>query len=243
MPKIGMIGGTGPESTVDYYQRIIALYQQMTGTEEYPEIIISSVNMTHVLDLVDQRDWKALTDLLSREVNGIYQAGASMGFLSANTPHVVFDRLQALSPIPLISIVASARSEAEKLGLKKIGLMGTLFTMQSHFYQKEFDKIGASLVVPNAQEQKMIQEKLMTEIEKGVFLDQTRQALLNIVKRMIEENSIEGVILGCTELPLILTKDEFGIPFLNTTKIHVQDIVRSYLKSTWTETEWNHAQL
>lgn len=229
-----MIGGTGPESTVDYYQRLIKLYQLKTNDGSYPEIIISSIDMTAMLKLVANKNWDALIDLLSNEVNSLYKAGATIGFLSANTPHIVFDQVQKLSAIPLISIVQSTRKCAESLKLKKIGLMGTLFTMQSNFYQREFDKSNIALVIPNQKEQQFIQEKLMMEIEKGIFLDSTRKDLLNIVERMIAENSIQGLILGCTELPLILKKDEFGIPFLNTTKIHVESIIEKYLHNKQT---------
>jgi aspartate racemase len=137
----------------------------------------------------------------------------------------VFNKLEGLSPIPLISIVEETSKEAEEMGLQKVGLLGTSFTMQASFYQEVFAKNNIDIVVPREQEQEYIQHKLMTEIELGEFLELTRKGLLKIVKRMIEEDSIEGLVLGCTELPLILTKDEFGIPFLNTTKIHVESAI------------------
>ena len=231
MAKLGMIGGTGPESTVDYYKRLIALYREKTGDDSYPEIVISSINMTQMLALVAEKDWDALIEMISREVECLSKAGASIGFLSANTPHIVFEQVQANSPIPLVSIVEATRAYAEGLGLQKVGLMGTLFTMQSSFYEQEFQKSEIEIAVPLPAEQQYIQQKLMTEIELGVFLDSTRSELLKIAQRMIAEDSIQGLILGCTELPLILTKDEFGIPFLNTTRIHVERILEEYLRA------------
>ncbi len=233
MKKIGMIGGVGPESTVDYYQRMIQLYRQKVSDDSYPEIIINSIDMTAMLKMIADKDFDGLIDLLTNGVNSLYQAGADFGFISSNTPHIVFEQVQKQSSIPLISIVEATRKSAETLNLKKIGLLGTLFTMQSSFYQAEFDQSGILLVTPSEKEQQYIHQKLMTEIEQGVFLDSTREDLLKIVKRMLVEDSIDGVILGCTELPLILTKDEFGIPFLNTTKIHVESIIDELLYSSW----------
>jgi len=233
MKKIGMIGGVGPESTVDYYQRMIQLYRQKVSDDSYPEIIINSIDMTAMLKMIADKDFDDLIDLLTNGVNSLYQAGADFGFISSNTPHIVFEQVQKQSSIPLISIVEATRKSAETLNLKKIGLLGTLFTMQSSFYQAEFDQSGILLVTPSEKEQQYIHQKLMTEIEQGVFLDSTREGLLKIVKRMLAEDSIDGVILGCTELPLILTKDEFGIPFLNTTKIHVESIIDELLYSSW----------
>lgn len=229
MAKLGMIGGTGPESTVDYYKRLIALYREKTVDDSYPEIVISSINMTQMLAFVAEKKWDALVDMLSGELDCLAKTGVSIGFLAANTPHIVFEQAQAKSPIPLISIVEATREYAKSLGLQKVGLLGTLFTMQSDFYQREFQKADIEIAVPLPEEQQYIQQKLMTEIEMGSFLDSTRQGLLKIVERMITENSIEGLILGCTELPLILTKDEFGIPFLNTTQIHVESIMDTYM--------------
>ena len=233
MKKIGMIGGVGPESTVDYYQRMIQLYRQKVSDDSYPEIIINSIDMTAMLKMIADKDFDDLIDLLTNGVDSLYQAGADFGFISSNTPHIVFEQVQKQSSIPLISIVEATRKSAETLNLKKIGLLGTLFTMQSSFYQAEFDQSGILLVAPSEKEQQYIHQKLMTEIEQGVFLDSTREDLLKIVKRMLVEDSIDGVILGCTELPLILTKDEFGIPFLNTTKIHVESIIDELLYSSW----------
>lgn len=228
--KIGMIGGVGPESTVDYYQRLIKLYQKNVSGDDYPEIIINSINMTAMLKFVSGKYWDGLTGMLADAIRALQNAGADLAFIASNTPHIVFEQVRRVSPIPLVSIVDATRMEAKKLGLKKVGLLGTLFTMQSSYYQAEFDKSGIAMLVPNEEEQRYIQQKLFSEIENGVFLEETRNGLLKIVKRLIADESIDGVILGCTELPLILTKSEYGIPFLNTTEIHAQRIFEKYME-------------
>lgn len=221
-----MIGGFGPESTLDYYRLLIDEYRITQGEGSLPEIFIYSMDIYKLLYLVDQKQWNGLTDYLLVGIMALHKVGADFGFISANTPHVVFNRIKALSPIPIISIVEETSRKVKQGGLQKVGLLGTKFTMQSTFYQDVFANDRISIVVPNEQEQDYIQHKLMTEIELGKFQEDTRKGLLDIVKRIIDENSIEGLILGCTELPLILTKDEFGIPFLNTTRIHVESIIR-----------------
>jgi aspartate racemase len=158
--------------------------------------------------------------------------GADFGFISANTPHIVFDRVKGKSPIPLVSIVEETCKAVSARGIKRIGFLGTKFSMQSGFYQKEFSGGGIRVFVPDIGEQNYIHGKLETEIELGIFLDETREGLLKIVERMIRDDGIEGVILGCTELPLILTKDEFGIPFFNTSEIHVNSILKYYMELT-----------
>ncbi|MEI6101593.1 MAG: amino acid racemase, partial [Eubacteriales bacterium] len=194
--KIGMIGGIGPESTVDYYRRIINLYRKKTGGDDYPEIIVNSINMTRMLKMVSDKNWDALTGVLTDAAQSLFKAGAGFAFIASNTPHLVFDQVQKASPLPLVSIVEAARKEAEKLGIKKAGLLGTLFTMQSSYYKAEFEKSGMAIVLPNEEEQQYIQNKLFLEIENGVFLKKTRRGLLKIIKRLIRDASIEGVILG-----------------------------------------------
>lgn len=226
MKKIGMIGGCGPESTLEYYRLLIDRYRQLQGEGSLPEIFIYSMDLYVLINMFGQKRWDDLTEYLLKGIKILSKAGADFGFISANTPHIVFNKLKDLSPIHLISIVEETHKEAKKLGLQKVGLMGTSFTMQSDFFQEEFSKDDIAIVMPIEQEQDFIQHKLMTEIELGKYYEITRKGLLAIIKRMIAKDSIEGLILGCTELPLILTKDEFGIPFLNTTKIHVNSVIR-----------------
>ena len=229
--KIGMIGGIGPESTVDYYQRLVKLYQQKVDPDGYPELVIDSINMTAMLKRQADGDWDGLARMLLESIQSLSRAGADFAFIASNTPHIVFEVVKRESPIPLVSIVEAARGEADRLGLKKLGLLGTRFTMRSDFYQAEFRKSGMEIVVPNGEEQQYIHEKLFSEIERGIFREDTRQGLLAIAGRLAREEGIDSVILGCTELPLILTQEKYGIPYLNTTRIHVDRIMEVYLAS------------
>jgi len=229
MYKIGMIGGFGPESTLDYYRLLIETYRHESKNQNSPEIIIYSMDINILMELVENKQWDKLIEWLVNGIKVLSKAGADFAFISANTPHIVFERVSELSPIPLLSIVNETCSYMKKTRIKKVGLLGTRFTMQSEFYKRECNKNDIEMFVPNEKEQDYIHNKLMTEIEIGNFNDETRKGLLNIIKRMVKDNSIEGIILGCTELPLILTKSELGIPFFNTTQIHVEGIIKYYL--------------
>jgi aspartate racemase len=226
MKRIGIIGGIAPESTVEYYRLIIASYRKQKRDGSYPPIIINSIDMKKMLDLIAAKELAGVTEYLLSEVKKLAQAGADLGLLASNTPHIVFEDIQRQSPLPLISIVEAACEATKALGIKKVGLFGTRFTMQGRFYPEVFSRQGITLIVPDLDDQDYIHEKYMSELVNGIFLAETRERLLSIVDRLKEKHGIEGLILGGTELPLIL-RDAAGrgIPFLNTTKIHVESAV------------------
>lgn len=226
MKRIGIIGGIGPESTVDYYKSIISAFQQGGIDSEYPEIIIYSVNLAELMRILETQNRSKLADWLVEKVNLLFKAGAEFAVIGSNTPHVVYNEVKSRSPIPMLSIVEETCKKAFSLGLKKPGLMGTKFTMESDFFQKPFNEQGIPVVLPDKEDQELIHHRLFSEIELGIIKDSTREELLLIVKRMIDRHSIDSLILGCTELPIILTKNEYGIPFLNTTAIHADSIIK-----------------
>ena len=230
MNTLGIIGGLGPESTIDYYQKIIALYRERTGDGSYPEFIIASVNLRKGLDFMDANDLAGMADYLLEGIGKLARAGADFGLISANTPHTVFDEVASKSPIPLISIVEATCAAAKARNLKRLALFGTRYTMQGSFYQKVFSREGIDLLVPDPTDQDYIHNKYFSELVPGEFLPQTRAGLLAIIDRMKAKSDIDGVILAGTELPLILRNpDHNGIPILNTTKIHVEAAVAEML--------------
>jgi aspartate racemase len=230
MKTLGIIGGLGPESTVDYYQKIIALYRERTGEGRYPEFIINSINLRKGLDFMDADDLPGMADYLLEGIGKLARAGADFGLISANTPHIVFDQLEPRSPIPLISIVEATCASAKARNLKRLGLFGTRYTMRGAFYAKVFSREGIELLIPEPNDQDYIHEKYMNELIPGKFLPETRAGLLAIVDRLKAKSDIDGVILAGTELPLTLRDaDHNGVPFLDTTKIHVEAAVDEML--------------
>lgn len=223
---VGIVGGIAPESTIEYYRAIIAGYRAHSRVGNYPSIIINSINLKRMLDLIAANELAAVTDYLLDAIEKLARAGADFAVLASNTPHIVFDELRERSPLPLISIVEATCAEAETRALKRVGLLGTRFTMQGRFYQDVFSRAGIKLVAPDEAEQDFIHERYMSELVIGIFLPETRAKLLEIVDQLKERCGIDGVILGGTELPLILREPEHnGIPFLDTTMIHVRRIV------------------
>ncbi|MCP4725904.1 MAG: amino acid racemase [bacterium] len=226
MKKVGIIGGIGPEATKEYYHQIVHLYTRRRNDGNYPEIIINSINMKIMLDLLIEQDYDELIVYLSKEINRLFEAGADFGALTSNTPHIIFEALDQRSPIPLISIVEEAGKKAKNLGLKRLGLFGTKFTMQGDFYHDAFSKIDISIITPAQEEQDYIHDKYFSELINGIILDETKSELLNIINKMKDESGIQGLILGGTELPLIIKETgDVDIPVLDTTKIHVESIV------------------
>jgi aspartate racemase len=226
MKVIGMIGGIGPESTIDYYRRLLDAHRERVPNGPAPAIIINSIDLQKGLDLLTKNQLSQLTEYLVPEIERLARAGAELGFLAANSPHIVFDEIAGRSPLPLVSIVEAACAEAKRLGLKNLGLFGTRFTMQAVFYPRVFSREGVALAVPTAKEQEYIHDKYINELIPGKFLPQTRERLLAIAARMRDEDGIQALILGGTELPLILTDNTpLGIPFLDTTQIHVRAIL------------------
>jgi len=226
LKTLGIIGGLGPESTIDYYQTIIALYRERTGDDSYPQFFINSVDLNKVRGPVIANDLAQLADNLVVEIDKLARAGADFGLIAANTPHLVFDEVAGRSPISLISIVEATVAAAKDRQLRRLALFGTKFTMNGEFYAKPFRRENIDLVRPDAADQGYIHEKYMNELVPGKFLPETKAGLLAIVDRMKARSDIDAVILAGTELPLILRETEHkGIPFLNTTKIHCEAAV------------------
>jgi aspartate racemase len=228
----GIIGGLGPESTVEYYRLIVKYYRERTRDGSYPSLIINSVNMKRLIDAFSADDRAGAASYLAAEVAKLAGAGADFALLSANTPHIVFDEVERRSTIPMLSIVRATVEEAKASGLKRLGLLGTRFTARAGFYAEALAAEGVTLALPDDAEQDYIHDKYMNELVNGVFLPETRAGLIKIARRLNREEGIEGLILGGTELPLILRDadaEEAGVPFLDTTRIHVKAVVERLL--------------
>jgi aspartate racemase len=231
MKTLGIIGGIGPESTMEYYRTIIALYRKQAGDGSYPQFIINSIDLKREIELVAAGNNEATAEYLLDEIGKLARAGADFGIIASNTPHIVFDGIAAKSPIPLISIVEVAVAVAKNRGWKRPALFGTRFTMNGRFYPDVFAREGITLVSPSADDAAYIHDKYMNELVNGNFLPEIRKHLLEIVDRMRQTNGIDSVILAGTELPLLLRDPEHnGIPFLDTMRVHAEATVEMMLK-------------
>ncbi len=226
-----MIGGLGPESTIDYYRSILARYRERQPDNGYPRILINSLDVDRGIAMLNDGRLDDLADYLASGVEALVRAGADFGFIAANTPHLVFDELQRRSAIPLLSIVRATADRAKALGLKKVGLFGTGFTMRASFYPEEFQRAGIAMVIPNQAERDFIHKKYIGELLKNQFLPQSQEEIMSIAHRLQAEEGIEALVLAGTELPLLLRDAaNQGIEFLDTTVIHVEVVVDELLR-------------
>ena len=225
MKTLGLIGGTGPESTIDYYRLLTAQYREkMDGAS--PPVIINSVDLKRMIAWMSANELDKVTDYLVGEFETLEKAGVDFAALTANTAHIVFDELKQRVNLPLISIVEAACERAQALNLKSVGLFGTRYTMQAPFYPKVFSRTSIKLVTPNEEEQDYIHDKYFNELLKDTFLPETRTKFLAIADEMRARDGIEALILGGTEIPLLLrTEEHNGIQLLDTTRIHVDRLI------------------
>ncbi|MCI8410639.1 MAG: amino acid racemase [Lachnospiraceae bacterium] len=230
MKKLGLVGGMGPESTIPYYHDIVYGVQEVLGKSLFPELSIESVNVFEVLRLCGEKQYDELTEYLIGAINNLAKSGADFAVLSANTPHIVFDKLKEQSPIPLISIVEATYEEAKLRGLKKIGLLGTIFTMTGEFFKAPFVKNGIQVTIPTEREMQMINDKISTELELGIVKEETLLSFQKVISRMKDEDGIEAIVLGCTELPLLLNDEVSSVPCLDTMQIHISSIIKTILE-------------
>jgi len=230
MRTAGMIGGLGPESTIDYYRSILARYRERKPDGGYPNIVINSLDVDKGIAMLDAGRLDGLADYLASGLEALVRAGADFAFMAANTPHLVFDELRRRSPIPLLSIVRATAERAKALSLKKVGLFGTGFTMRASFYPEEFQRAGIALVIPTEFERHQIHDIYIGELLKNQFLPLSREAILRIAHRMKSEDGVEAIVLAGTELPLLLRGSGDNIVWLDTTVIHVEAVVEELLR-------------
>lgn len=226
MKTLGIVGGLGPESTIDYYRSIISGFREKTGNSGYPRIIIVSLDVDKALGMLNADELPQLAEYQLGAVRQLAAAGAGFALVSANSGHIVFEAMRRSSPLPLISIVEATCEEVKRRGLTTVGLLGTRFTMSGRFYPDVFDKHGIRLVTPSPEEQAYIHDKYVNELLLGKFLPETRERLTQIIAIMKQRDAIEGIVLAGTELPLILRAESIaGMPMFDTTQIHVRAAV------------------
>src|SRR5687767_5968616 len=201
--SVGIVGGLGPESTIDYYRRILEAWEREEPGSA-PSIVIDSLDVRRALQLVE-KDREALTEYLLASIRRLAGAGVDFVAMTANTPHIVFDELAARSPVPLVSIVEACAREAQRRGLQRLALLGTRFTMDAPFYPEVCARHGIVVIAPAEPDRAWVHQRYIEQLLVGEFRDDTRAEFIGLITRLRDEHSIDGVILGGTELPLLLT--------------------------------------
>jgi aspartate racemase len=225
MRKIGLVGGTGPESTLMYYKELNSRIDALTEGSAMPDVAIESVNFRKTWGFVERGEYDKLTDYLSEKVECLKAGGAEIISLSAVTMHIVFGQIEAKTNTQLISIPKAVRDEAVARGFKCVGLLGTIFTMEQDYMKKDLEDAGIRVVVPQKDERELIAKRILEELEVGIVKESTLKEFTAIIERMKREDGIKAVILGCTELPLLLNKDNCPVYCLDSVEIHLNKLV------------------
>ena len=229
MKKIGLVGGTGPESTLMYYKELNSRIDVLTNGKAMPDVVIESVNFRRAWEYVSGGRYEELADYLAEKVECLKKSGAEVISLTAVTMHIVFDELEEKTGVRLISIPKVVCEEVVSKGIKKVGLLGTAFTMEKDYMKKDLLAAGVDVYIPKKEERDLLTKRLLEELELGIVKESTYLEYVNVINRMKEENGIEAVILGCTELPLLLHPDNCPIMCLDAVEIHLKKLIESAL--------------
>jgi aspartate racemase len=218
---IGILGGMSPESTVMYYEYITRTYGQRFGDFGFLEILIYSVNFQKFADWQREGRWAKAADEMAKALERLRTAGADFGIIATNTMHIVFDEVQKAVRMPLLSIVDATAEAIRTAGLNLVGLLGTLFTMRNSFYRDGLARWGINVLVPDAPWQERINEVMYGELCRGIIRPESRQMFLGVIEGL-RKGGAQGIVLGCTEVPLLLEPQHCDLPLFNTTLLHAE---------------------
>jgi len=229
MKKIGLVGGTGPESTLMYYKELNSRIDKITNGTQMPDIVIESVDFRKAWDFVTSERYDLLKDYLAEKIICLKNSGAEVISLTAVTMHMVYEELVKETGVSLISIPQSVCKEAKAKGYKKILLLGTIFTMEQDYMKKDFREAGIDVFVPDEDDRKLIAKRILEELELGIVKESTLKEFQSIIDKMRDQCGVEAVVLGCTELPLLLNSNNCSIPCLDSVEIHINDLINEAL--------------
>ena len=219
MKKIGIIGGLSAESSIEYYKILVKEYNKIKGGAASPLLIIDSLDLETVTNLVAKGKWEEVEKVIFQSAKNLEAAGAEVIIIATNTIHKVFYEVEEKIGVPMISIIETTAESIQSMDLKKIGLLGTIFTMQSDFYQEVLLKYNIETIVPSPEDQQVVNEIIFDELTYHILTQESKQKYLDVISRLHEEGA-EGVILGCTEIPLLVKQEDSPIPVFDTTTIH-----------------------
>ena len=219
--RIGILGGMSPESTTEYYEYITRTYTRRFGDHGYPEIIIYSVTFQPYVDWPNQERWDLVAQGLSEAARRLEAAGADFIIIATNTMHLVFDEVQASVGVPMLSLLDAVGEAILARGIDTVWLLGTKFTMEKTFYQNALAPKGITVLVPEADDREYVNRVIYDELIAGQIRDESRAGYVAVIERLAERGA-QGVILGCTEIPLLVGQEDVGLPLFDTTTIHAE---------------------
>ncbi len=224
MKRIGLIGGLSPEATVHYYQILCRDYNRAVGALNFPEITLVSVNLQDFVHRFKRNDWDGVAANLLTALQRLKNAGAEFAAILANTPHNAYDLLRATTPLPILTIMDATTAALVRDGQRRVALLGTRATMEFGFFQKYFAAASLETLVPEAAQRRELDRIIWEELSHGVIQPASRAA----ARRMINDLQMQGaaaVVLGCTELCLLIKESDTALPLYDTTRIHAEAIL------------------
>lgn len=219
MQTLGLIGGFSWVSTVEYYKFINQGVNDKLGGLEFPQCVIYSFNYAEIKKYNNTDNWDMTFQLVAKACNDLKSCGVTGIVLCANTMHRIADRLEEETGLPVIHIATATATEIERKELKKVGLLGTKFTMELDFFKSKLVDKGIEVIIPNEDDREFLHYTIYDELGKGIFAKQTKQRYLRIISDLVN-NGAEGIVLGCTELPLIIQQSDVLVPIFDTTLLH-----------------------
>lgn len=225
MKKLGLVGGTGPESTLMYYKELNSRVDKLTDGKAMPDLVIESVDFRRAWGYVTAGEYEKCADYLAEKVKCLKNSGAEIISLTAATFHIVFNEVCEKAGVTLISIPKSVCFKAQSEGYKKVGLLGTIFTMEKDYMKTDLVNAGIEVVIPNKEDREFVAKRIFEELEFGIVKESTLKEFQQIITKMRDEDGIEAVILGCTELPLLLNSENCPLPILDSVDIHIEDLI------------------
>ena len=225
MKKIGLVGGTGPESTLMYYKELNTRIDQMTNGKAMPDLAIESVDFRKAWAYVSSGENDKLADYLSEKVSCLKSTGCEVISLTAGTMHLVINEIEKKTGVSLVSIPKAVADEAVIKGYTKVGLLGTIFTMEQDYMKKDLIDAGIEVCIPDKEDRELVAKRIFEELELGIVKEETLKEFQDLISKMKNEQGIQAVILGCTELPLLLNENNTPLPILDSVEIHIRKLI------------------
>lgn len=225
MKKIGLVGGTGPESTLMYYKELNTRIDQLTGGKAMPDLAIESVDFRKAWAYVSNGEKDNLADYLSEKVSCLKSTGCEVISLTAGTMHLVINEVEKKTGVSLVSIPKAVADEAASKGYTKVGLLGTIFTMEQDYMKKALIDAGIEVCIPGKEDRELVAKRIFEELELGIVKKETLKEFQDLILKMQKEQGIQAVILGCTELPLLLNEKNSPLPILDSVEIHIRKLI------------------
>lgn len=229
MKRIGLIGGMSWESSQDYYRIINEEVKAQLGGSHSADCIMYSFDFQLIEDLQHNGEWEKLTQIMVNEANNLKKAGAEFIVICTNTMHIMAKDIEEKTNLKVLHIAQATASAIKEKQLKKVLLLGTKFTMEGTFYKDILNKNDIEVIIPNDEDREFIHHVIYTELVRGIVKEESKKKYLSIINAL-KAKGIEGVVLGCTEIPMLVKQEDLDIPVLNTTEIHSKAAAEFSLK-------------